>query len=326
MNLTCKLACASAAAYCIDVNDKTGRYNPSDGKNTQYNAVGFVSDPFVIVSNKINAVLIGSTETEIIVSFRGTLTPALNIASIEDWILDFTAKPIELSPLSGKVHSGFAKAFSELSEGIKSSLETLLSEKKLPVFVTGHSKGGGIAPIAALFIKKEYNITPKRTITFAAPKSGNSVFCNAYNAEFTNHVRYENYLDLVPLLPPSKSFIDLLMGLPFWSKEIKKLLEDAANWNYETVGTLSYIDSHGKVKKPASPMTERIFDIFKKIVVLEFGEIGAAHSIECNHGYMDGACGDSNICKGSNEKLLNPVKKGMFTKFISFFKRLLSRK
>ena len=52
-------------------------------------------------------------------------------------------------------------------------------------------------------------------------------------------MRYENYDDLVPLLPPADDFIKLVAEIPV----IGDLFKQAENWDYEPVGTLSYIES-----------------------------------------------------------------------------------
>jgi len=72
------------------------------------------------------------------------------------------------------------------------------SKKKTTVWVTGHSKGGGLAPIAAYLLHSAgYTV---RTAAFASPNPGNFDFAEAYDAEVPQ-ISYENYVDLVALTP-----------------------------------------------------------------------------------------------------------------------------
>ena len=47
-----------------------------------------------------------------------------------------------------------------------------------------------------------YHIRIEQVVTFASPKPGDSTFQAAYQKIFPAQIRYQNYGDLVPLLPP----------------------------------------------------------------------------------------------------------------------------
>ncbi len=303
VDLACRLLCASAAAYCIKTTDKSGQYNPcgcdcSKPKGLsdtckQYCAIGFVEDPYVITSLQIEACLVGKTATEVIVAFRGTLPPAKTWDSFFDWLQDFFAKPTTNINLPGEVHSGFLFALLSIADDIRDAINKLDPTHSLPLYVTGHSKGGGMAPIAAMYFKNAFKLDVAQTITFAGPKPGNKEFCDVYNTEFPNDIRYENYLDVVPLLPPSASFIGDLEKLPL-PDFIKNLLKDAEGWDYETVGTLRYIDSDGKVSSPPL-MSVRVLEIIGKLVTGDISAIADAHHASCGYRYMEGTCTGS-VC------------------------------
>jgi Lipase (class 3) len=87
----------------------------------------------------------------------------------------------------------------------------------------------------------------KQVVTFAAPKSGNQGFQTGYQSVFKNHIRYENYGDLVPLLPPTDEFIALLAKavalIPGIGTALSKLISEAAGWDYVPVGAELFIES-----------------------------------------------------------------------------------
>jgi hypothetical protein len=268
----------------------------------QYNAVGFIGDPFVIVKSpvtydpyiKIEACLVGETADGIIVSFRGTLPPTPTIDSIADWIENiFYAKTVTNQYLSGDVHEGFLKAFLTMQDDIKQALDTF-SAKNKPLYITGHSKGGALAPIAAMYLKNRYDYNITNVITFAGPKPGNAHFALHYNSLVPESTNYENYLDIVPLLPPSKLTIEVLSHmLPKSWTTLQKVLREAEGWDYEPVSKVLFVTKDSGITEPTL-----ILDV-KRLV--ELGEtlltdpklIGDAHHVSCNFRYMKA------ICKGT---------------------------
>ncbi|WP_204345110.1 lipase family protein [Psychroserpens algicola] len=309
----CKLLCASASAYLIQTSYPSGMYqldliNPKglpkptplplitkDVAN-QYNKIGLVDDPYVIVSDEIEACFVGKTKSEIILSFRGTLPPAWTVDSILDWIQNiFLAVPGQYDYFPGKVHSGFHFALTTLICDIVKVLNILNSDQSLPLYITGHSKGGAMAPLAAVLLSsKKYNIKVTQTITFAGPKPGNATFRDYYNSTFTNDYNYENYLDIVPFLPPGKLTIELLRSfVPESWMTLRQLLKDAEDWNYEPVGNALYVTKDSTIEKPTIINdTERLAAIAEALL-FNPGEIGKAHHVSCNYRYMKA------ICKGT---------------------------
>lgn len=314
IDLACKLLCASESAYAISTTDTSGQYNPLDmlqngvwvpdptkAQYTKYyNALEFVENPYIVVSAQIEAAMVGKTSSEIIIAFRGTLPPALNWDSFFDWLQDFWAKPESNINLPGEVHSGFLLAVISLADGINDAVKALDPNGSLPIYVTGHSKGGGMAPIATMYFKNLFQMQISQTITFAGPNPGDADFCNSYNSTYPNDLRYENYLDIVPLLPPDAEFIDSLEAIPDLPTSFINLLNEAKGWDYETVGTLQYIDAEGVAKSYSSIEADlllpvRISEIVEKIVTLDFSAIGDAHHASCGYRYMQGTCTGS-IC------------------------------
>jgi hypothetical protein len=307
ISLSCQLLCASASAYAISPTDPSGRYNPL-GENSpiqsQYDAVGFTSDPFIVTADQIEAALVGQTAEGIIVAFRGTLPPAENWDSFFDWLQNFMMPTTSNIDLPGEVHEGFLFALNLLRGGIIDAIQTLDPTGSQPLYITGHSKGGGIAPIAAMFFRNVYQLSVTQTITFAGPNCGNGEFATVYNEVFPNHIRYENYLDIVPLLPPDSEFITLLEQIPDVPVSFINKLNEMKNYDYDPVGSLMYIDSDGHASAYSTIEAElllpiRIAEIVSRILVFDLSAIGDAHHASCGYRYMQGTCSGTGICPTS---------------------------
>src|SRR5262249_52990758 len=100
------------------------------------------------------------------------------------------------------------------------------------LLITGHSKGGALAPLAALRLWA-MNQTPSRVITFAGPRVGDRAFADIYNNAQIVHTRYEFQDDIVPHVPPRiGGLVDELKQIPWlgdWFADVR--LAD-----YESVG------------------------------------------------------------------------------------------
>lgn len=281
--LQCRLMCASASAYGID--PATGEFTPPE---PYYAGAGYKERPVPVVGGdkKINAALVGTTSDGVVVAFRGTIPPWWTIESLLDWLQDFMAEPESVNGLPGKVHTGFYDAVN----AIWSSVQTTVGTTSLPLFITGHSKGGPMASLAAILFKNA-GITPTSVYTFASPKPGNIDFAKAYDAAI-QQTSYENYLDIVPFVPPSNAVIELASKIPW----IGKLFERAEGWDYMPVGKRLYIEENGTVVPDTDSLDElRIAEIIGKLVEGDLQEIVGAHchlcaGKDCAGGYMQGAC------------------------------------
>jgi hypothetical protein len=89
------------------------------------------------------------------------------------------------------------------------------ANSKVTTVVTGHSLGGCLASIVAMWIRSlplpnyQGSIQP---ITFAAPTAGNSNFAKYYNELFPSARRFQNTLDVIPLAYYNLDFIDSIYG------------------------------------------------------------------------------------------------------------------
>jgi hypothetical protein len=300
--LNCVLACASATTYGID--PASGAYAP---QHPFSDVVGFNSAPAVINSggsDRINAALVGKNAAGIIVAFRGTIPPT-DVDSIPDWLDDFFVEPTTCGVLPGKVHSGFCHDIQSIMPDVTAAVKALDASQS-SVFVTGHSKGGALASLGA-YLLTQAGVPVQQVVTFASPRTGDPDFRAGYQKVIPNQIRYENYGDLVPLVPPSALFIPGLAAvagrIPNVGTQIAALLKEAQAWNYVPVGQKYFIESAGNGylidtgESDANQIADFIINLVSNGLDI-VRTIASAHSISCHLGYMSGAC-PASVCAGT---------------------------
>lgn len=287
LSMQARSLCASVAAYGIN---KIGTFILSD---PYYSAIGYLTPPvaFVAGDDDIDACLVGTTDQGVILAFRGTIPPNIhNQESVLDWIGDLTDNPIVAPSIPGKVHEGFWQGLSALWEPMTKEIKQQMTVggKTLPLYITGHSKGGALSSLAALRLKLEAGIVPTAVYTFASPHPGDSTFANQYNLEIPNHTRYEYGNDIVPHIVPDAAFMDAIAHLPEFSRSFKGM----EMWDYAHVGTLQFIQWHQEsvISDSNALKAERLVRLAGEIVECHFDAIVAAHSASCGGGYMGGLC------------------------------------
>ena len=151
-SLECRLLCASVTAYSIN-NDGPITQKPSP----YFDAAQFVSDPpvgFVSGTDAINACLVGTTIDGVVLAFRGTLPSAGpdQEQTIRGWINDLDAELVRGDGLPGLVHAGFWGSLDSLWSAVVPEVQKRLTKDGLNsrLYVTGHSKGGAVANMAAM--------------------------------------------------------------------------------------------------------------------------------------------------------------------------------
>ncbi len=176
---------------------------------------GWISPPQVFVAadplvhGKIDSARIGRIPEGILLAFRGTLPPIgaadPPLTVFLDWANDADLLPLEDKTYPGRVHRGFHNSLERLWTDIRPAIERLLDEKPSDntLFVTGHSKGGALANLAAWRALKIGRLaSPIRVYTIAAARAGDADFRTGFETHGAIHcVRYESAFDLVPRMP-----------------------------------------------------------------------------------------------------------------------------
>jgi hypothetical protein len=296
--IECRLMCASSCAYSID---ESGNYT---AESPYTEAVGWLDThpPVAIVGGvaNINACLVGVNQDDgIIVAFRGTVLPIpVTRTSIMDWWQDIVDSEPRVEPnVPGKVHDGFANAVETLWAELLNQINILKAQfPTKPVYLTGHSKGGPMATIAAarMHFGPPGTVQPDTVYTFASPHPGNQEFVDNFPLLSIPVIRYENRLDIVPLVPPTQAAIDLAANVP----GIGKLFKMADGWDYASLGECRYIKKNHDVIYNAPELTKNQFrKLFYTVVAGPCGlkKVAMAHMYTCGNGYMRGTC-PSGVC------------------------------
>lgn len=288
MDLTCRLLAACACTYAIET--------PGGVKTCpQFPFVGFKDDPatFQAGPDDINACLVGDMGDGVVLAFRGTIPFDIHdIQSLIDWINDFDADPVEVDGLQGRVHDGFYKSVESLWDELLAAVRARMGDSK-PLYITGHSKGAGMAPIAAALLRQRQGIDAGVIELFAPPRPGNEEFSGHFDDSFPGTVRYEYQDDLVPHLPPKAVLIDALAALP----EIGHLFRGLKSWDYEAVGKLQFIDWNDKIVGDSLGLELRRFEHLARLIAgLKFRKIAEDHALL--GGYCAAVCA-AEVCSAS---------------------------
>ena len=278
-----KLLRASQLAYDVTTNGPVALRPP-------FGDIGFIEPPlgFAFGDAQIDAAMIGQTATETIVAFRGTL-PLSSISPdkkqvLRDWLNELDALPVHGQDLPGLVHQGFLRSLNALWGDIARNIP---ADK--PIFITGHSKGGALANLAAArWATLNPQPLPPIVTTFAGAKPGDEVFAEAYDRLVPHSVRYEFQDDIVPHLPPGEQFRSMFRGFDVFASAVAKAearLPEGVS-GFVGVGELQFIDWGGAVITDSLTLRfHRYLSIARLAVELKFGVIVADHTLGDEGGY-----------------------------------------
>lgn len=326
LRLAYRLLCACNLAYGVSAGDANGTpfaivppVLPSDEViAAMQTRSGLLPDSLHTCQadgGGIDALLYGETPDAAVLAFRGTL-PVRLIADpgrarqiVTDWINNAKVALIDGRPfdLPGLVHAGFAESLEHLwraPDGVGSLFPRIrkAAASGKPLFVTGHSKGGALACLAAARLAGA-GLTPAGVYTFAAPRPASCEFAEDFARTFgTSACRFEFRNDIVPMLPPSEGF---------WSacrQALNVVVPQSAgtggasppatlipgfgpvNWirGYESAGYLLFIDQDGRLIEGDGPQiqTDRSRRLARALVFSP-AEIGKAHLPMEGFGYMN---------------------------------------
>jgi len=245
-----------------------------------YNAVGFVAPPQTFIANEINAALVGTTATEVVLAFRGTLPIDTEnwdafVDSLLDWVNNGEANLVDADYTTGQVHQGFNKSLAVLWTDVLPAVNAQHTASKLPVVITGHSKGGALASLAALRLQFEAAITPAAVYTFGSARAGDTLFWRDYDAKILHDWRFENADDLVPHLPPITPMLSFLA-------QIDPRLGRLSSHGYHHVGLLEFLNWGGGITEGSSFTldVERLGHLAQLIPEGKILKLAQDHSLE----------------------------------------------
>lgn len=304
-NLNCILLNACGAAYNILPGTCTYGADPIYSPNVPYTQAPQTACGGTCL---INAATVGLCPFGIVVAFRGTLPPAENDPdSLFDWLQDFFAVPTSCTSgpnkIPGQVHSGFFDATTSIIQTVATLIKGYNPSPANPVYITGHSKGGAMASIGAYILAENLGIpNVQPLVTFASPKPGDINFHAGFQ-KLLDQTRYENYRDIVPLLPPGIEFSNLVVSTaqlaqhvgcnPAGSK-LAALFQSAEDWNYVPVGEQQFITGSYQVIAN-EPLEAQIWDVAKEfgedLWKCDFSSFVNAHILRPGCGYNSGVRG-----------------------------------
>ncbi|QBO35705.1 DUF2974 domain-containing protein [Periweissella cryptocerci] len=179
--------------------------SPDYKKHINYLEAGFNSDVSAFSSQGIHHGLIGETKDLIVISFKGT-------KSWDDWKNNVKIKLVRFAEGEGRVHTGFYQAVRALDSRLWEVFQQIDNSEKR-ILITGHSKGGAMAQIFARMLVN-HGVDRKRinVVTFGSPRVGDVDFASDITW-MIDIVRYEANFDIVPGLPPAKSYLSNHEGL-----------------------------------------------------------------------------------------------------------------
>lgn len=240
---------------------------------------GWIADPvgFVGGPDGRDAVLVGETATEVILAFRGTepVDDDDRRQAFRDWVNDLDDLLVHVPGLPGLVHRGFAASLHDLWAQAWGAVKPMVeASPRKPICITGHSKGGGIAPLCAVRAVTS-NLSPT-VVTFAAPRCGDQAFADAHAKLVPASTRWEFADDVVPHLPPSNALGAVL---------------DLAGREYAAAGQLKFIDWSGRVVADSPILqAQRTAHLLDLVAACRFGQIAADHDLSPGSGYANAIC------------------------------------
>lgn len=302
-NLNCILLNASGAAY--NIAPGTSTYIPD---NVYSPNVPYVQGPETACGGEglINAATVGQCPFGIVVAFRGTLLPSPDdisgwLDSMQSFFAVPASSPSGPNKIPGQVHSGFFNATTSIIHKVQSLVSSYNPGTGNPVFLTGHSKGGAMASIAAYILSQNLGIpNVQPLVTFASPKPGDVDFQAGFQSVLSQ-TRYEDFQDIIPLLPPTIDFIEPMLRCPGLSlteagRTFAHLLESAREWTYVPVGKMLFITRSFTVienEDVKQQTLDVVVEFAEDILQLNFCSVLRAHTLLPGNGFQNGVCGST---------------------------------
>lgn len=257
-------------------------------------------------ANGINSYILIKTPKELILALRGTQPPIpdshTDVCMVQDWLNNFDAVP----PEEG-FHPGFLKAWNDILQNLKDNPEAkrLLNEKGQRKFlITGHSKGGAIAVIAAIKMLEggtDWSLPKADAIyAFEAARPVTIKKAESYAGQLPYLIRLDYKADIVPLVPLGAGIKAELANYAFLEKLTSSIFPGGDRFGYGStgLGKLYYVNSQNKLIDDPEPaiLKQQIKTAGLAYADLKGtlgwplikGEIPLCHTVENNHlAYVD---------------------------------------
>ncbi|MDH4474138.1 MAG: hypothetical protein QE487_16145 [Fluviicola sp.] len=199
---------ASSISYCSLTNNVRGTlrkylpdwtlvWEPIDAVNGNYAFIAQNGNQYMIAIR-------GSILNFSIGSFDNWFREDFNVFTQVQW--EYPYDPVTKPMISAGSAYGLHNMSQLLGRENKGTLLNFI--RQLPstaaITVTGHSLGGGLAPVYALYLNSQLQrsgirLQPISVVTFAGPTTGNAAFAALFNATFKGRARlYVDVIDIVP--------------------------------------------------------------------------------------------------------------------------------
>ncbi|CAE6478997.1 hypothetical protein ACGC1H_003938 [Rhizoctonia solani] len=102
-----------------------------------------------------------------------------------------------------QVHSGFRDAHAKSASSVLAAVKKVMAERSSSkVTLIGHSLGGALATLDALYLKLALpSTTTIKAVTYGQPRVGNQEFANLIDQKLTDFSRITNIEDVIPIVP-----------------------------------------------------------------------------------------------------------------------------
>jgi hypothetical protein len=307
-----RMLCAAGLAYSLPHATKTITVSVMPASlltEPYYTGAGYTTAP-TSVQNGLAACTVGVSSDGIVVAFRGT-----EFDSAFNWLDNSEMVYTQQEGLPGMVHRGFNDYVTKIIAEVALAIEALqLLDSNAKLYITGHSAGAALAPIAAYRLAQANGINATAIYLMAPPSPGDTTFAAGYNQKFPNSYSYENAEDIVPMLPFSR--VDALLYLPQTHNAfLKTVLEGMIALDFHRVGTDDNIYLLNFPEKGDQKQIHLLEDLTQwglvEAILLtgefvkkeinsdlgfflalfgDFSLFARAHSHGCGHGYMNALC------------------------------------
>lgn len=211
-----------------------------------------------LADSQLSYFLARSSRGEQFLSFRGT-------SNLENALVDLDLALMP-DPMTGiQLHQGFAGAAKAALDDVRTMLD-----KNQPVHTTGHSLGGAIAVVIAMYLEKE-GFQVEQVITFGQPK-----VTNVSGAKAFAHMpltRVVTPSDLVPLVPPLSPLQIQNLDI-YWHNGLEVILLGDKQYSV-TEGLKSMIRATKVVNKVPDESNLEAHQMARYLSLIEANQVGA---------------------------------------------------